>query len=162
MLIYKVLSVLGFGYWGLLALCCVCYDRKCILHFPMFGTTKNGSWPKMSHTKQITSNKFHTANVFFFGSFSRLQQNTWKWMIFSKNISIKWVIFQSTSSNEPNRVLVLFFSPLSYFFLWYCSQYYSCALITNFYVYSIFFFLLFQRQNKIFSVFDHNPSTKKF
>ena len=118
MLIYKVLSVLGFGYWGLLALCCVCYDRKCILHFPMFGTTKNASQPKMSHTKQITSNKFHTANVFFFFFFAHFQgynkthENEW---FFQKNISIKWVIFQSTSSDEPNRVLVLFFSPFILF-----------------------------------------------
>ena len=79
MLIYKVLSVLGFGYWGLLALCCVCYDRKCILHFPMFGTTKNASQPKMSHTKQITSNKFHTADVFLahFQGYNKKPENEW-------------------------------------------------------------------------------------
>ena len=23
----------NFGYWGLLALCCVCYDRKCIIRY---------------------------------------------------------------------------------------------------------------------------------
>ena len=45
----------------------------------------------------------------FSSSFSRLQSNTWKRMIFLKNISIKWVIFQITCSDEPNRMLVLFF-----------------------------------------------------
>ena len=111
MLICKVFSVLGID---------VCWP------YAVFATIENIScvflclvWPKMQVDRKChILNKLPQINFtpqMFSSSFSRLQQNTWKWMIFSKNISIKWVIFQSTSSDEPNRVLVLFFSPFILF-----------------------------------------------
>ena len=108
MLICKVFSVLGID---------VCWP------YAVFATIENIScvflclvWPKMQVDRKChILNKLPQINFtpqMFSSSFSRLQQNTWKWMIFSKNISIKWVIFQITCSNEPNRVLVLFFFSL--------------------------------------------------
>ena len=43
----------------------------------MFGTTKNASRPKMSHTKQITPNKIHIANVFLahFQDYNKIHEN---------------------------------------------------------------------------------------
>ena len=65
--------------------------------------------PQINFTPQMFFFFFFFAH---FQGYNKTHENEW---FFQKNISIKWVIFQSTSSDEPNRVLVLFFSPFILF-----------------------------------------------